>query len=263
MTLGRGWRRDTFDRHPKSKAVMSGSSRSEAFMLAVLQFLAQIRAWHVVAAGLAGVSLCIIFGRTTVVGLVGATLCGAVAVAGAAGMWRSFGAKHKVGVVMARTVGAPGGDDDVEWRFQDPRTIFLHSRRLGDSLWIDGIRIFAKNLSDRPLTNLSAIVRSHQAGREMTMNLVLDDRQLDGSEPQTVPARSGFSLLYMIPSVRDDQVSGIAAAQFVPTLGDLNFTFRYDTNQMFARLVSVREIEQQLSRIDHEDDNAAPIPTRP
>jgi hypothetical protein len=139
---------------------------------------------------------------------------------------------------------------------------FLHSRRPGDALWIDGIRIFAKNLSNRPLTNLRAVVRSYQAGGEMKMNLVLD-RQLDAGEPQTVPAGSEFALLYMIPAALDGRVSGIPAAQFVPAFGDLHFTSRYDTNQIFARLVSVPQIEQQLLRIEREDDNAAPAPTRP
>jgi hypothetical protein len=243
---------------------MSGGSwRLGAFMLAVLRFLTQIESWHLVAAGTAGAALCIIFGRTTTFGLVGATLCGAAALAAAADMWRSFGASRQAAVVMARTVGARGGDDDVDWIFEDPHTIFLHSRRPGDALWIDGIRIFAKNLSNRPLTNLRAVVRSHQAGREMKMNLVLDDRQLDGGEPQTVPAKSDFSLQYIIPSALDGRVSGIPAAQFVPAIGELNFMFGYDTNQMFARLVSVPEIEQQLLRIEQEDDNAEPAASRP
>jgi hypothetical protein len=232
-------------------------------MLAVLQFLTQAESWHVVAAGTAGAALCIIFGRTTTFGLIGATLCGAVALAGATHMWRSFGAPRQVPAVMARTVGAQGGDDDVDWKFEDPRTIFLYARHPGDALWVDGIRIFAKNLSNRPLTNLRAVVRSCQAGREMKMNLVLDDRQLEGSEPQIVPAKSDFSLLYMIPSAVSDRMSGIPAAQFVPAFGDLNFTFRYGTNQMFARLVSAPEIEQQLLRIEQEDNNAAPAPRRP
>jgi len=226
-------------------------------MLAVLRFLMHIESWHLVAAGATGAALCIIFGRTSTFGLIGATLCGAVALAGATNIWRSFGAARQVAVVTARTVGAQGESDDVEWRFEDP-TIFLHSRRSGDALWIDGIRIFAKNLSNRPLANLRAVVRSHQAGREMKMDLVLDDRPLDGSEPQTVPAGSDFSLLHMIPSALDDRLSGIPAAQFVPAFGDLNFMFKYDTNQMFARLVSVPEIEQQLLRLEHQDDNAAP-----
>ena len=231
-------------------------------MLTVLQLLAQTQSRHLVAAGTLGAALCIMFGRTTIFGLVGATLCGAVALAGAMQMWRSIGASHQAPVVMAKTVGAQDGDDDVDWKFQDPHTIFLHSRRPGRTLWIDGIRIFAKNLSNRPLTNLRAVVRALQTGREMKMHLVLDHRQLDGSEPQTVPAKSDFSLLYMIPPALDDRVSGIPATQFVPAFGDLNFMFGYDADQMFARLVSVREIERQLSRIDHEDDDAASMPRR-
>jgi hypothetical protein len=213
-----------------------GSAWLDAFMFAMLRFLAHIESWHLVAAGVAGAALCIVFGRTNPFGLIGATLCGAVALAGAANMWRSFGAPRQVAVVMARTVGAQGGYDDV--------------------------RIFAKNLSNRPLTNLRAVVRSYQAGGEMKMNLVLD-RQLDAGEPQTVPAGSEFALLYMIPAALDGRVSGIPAAQFVPAFGDLHFTSRYDTNQIFARLVSVPQIEQQLLRIEREDDNAAPAPTRP
>jgi hypothetical protein len=243
---------------------MSGAAtRLDTFMLAVLQFLAQVESWHLVAAGFAGAALCMIFARATTFGLIGATLCGAVALAGATDMWRSYGAPRPVAVVTAKTVGAQGADDDVEWKFEDPRTIFLHSRRPGDALWIDGIRVFAKNPANRPLTHLTAVVWSYQAGREMKMNLVLDDRQLDGSEPQTVPAGSEFSLLYIIPSALGDRMSGTPAAQFVPTFGDLNFTFRFDTNQIFARLVSVPQIEQQLERIEREDGNAAPAPARP
>jgi hypothetical protein len=79
------------------------------------------------------------------------------------------------------------------------------------------------------------------------------------------PFRPGpkFSLLYIIPSVLGDRAPGTPAAQIVPAFGDLNFTFRYDPNQMFARLVSAPEIEQQLLRIEQEDNNAAPAPRRP
>jgi hypothetical protein len=122
------------------------------------------------------------------------------------------------------------------------------------------IRIFAKNLSDRPLSNLTAVVRSHQAGREMKLRLVLDDRQVDASESQTVPPKSEFSLLYIIPSMLDDRVSGIPADQFPRAFGDLNFMFGYDANQMFARLVSVPEIEEQILRIEREDGNVLPMP---
>src|SRR5258708_23266844 len=194
---------------------MSGDpSWWRVFMLSVLQFLTRVEPWHLVAAGIAGAALCIVFSRTTILGLVGATLCGAVALAGAVDMWRSYGAPRQIAMVTAKTVGAPGGDDDVEWKFEDPRSIFLHSRRPGDALWIDGIRIFAKNLSDRPLGNLTAVVRSHQAGREMKMSLVVNDRQVGTSGAQSVPPRSEFSLLYIIPSMLDDRVSGIPAAQF-------------------------------------------------
>jgi hypothetical protein len=141
-----------------------GSSWLDAFMLAVLRLLTHIESWHLITAGAAGAALCMIFGRTSTFGLVGATLCGAVALAGATDMWRSFGAPRQVAVITARTVGAQGGDDDVEWKFDGP-TIFLHSRRPGDALWIDGIRIFAKNLSNRPLANLRAVVRSYQGGQ--------------------------------------------------------------------------------------------------
>src|SRR6202023_95407 len=128
---------------------------------------------------------------------------------------RSYDAPRQIPMVMARTVGAPGGDDDVEWKLEDPRSIFLHSRRPGDALWIDVIRFFATTLSSaRPLNKLRAVVRSHQAGRQMKMSLVLDDRQVDASEPQTVPPKSEFSLVHIIPSMLNDRVSGIPAAQF-------------------------------------------------
>jgi hypothetical protein len=75
-------------------------------------------------------------------------------------MWRSYGAPDRIVIVAARTVGASGGDGDVDWKFEDPRSIFLYSRRSGGLLWIDGIRILASNQSDRPLTNLRGVVRS-------------------------------------------------------------------------------------------------------
>jgi len=230
------------------------------FMLSVLYFLARIESWHLVAGGVTGAVLCIGLGRTTTLRLVGATLCSSVALAGVAAMWRSYAAPRQIAVVTARTIGARGGDDAVEWKFEDPRSIFLHSRRPGDALWIEGIRIFAKNLSDRPLNNLTAVVRSRTGGKDMKMYLVRDDRQVGASDSLTVPSKSEFLLLYIIPSMLDDRVSGIPADQFLRAFGDLDFMFGYDTNQMFSRLVSVPEIEQQLLRIEREDGNALPTP---
>ncbi len=183
-------------------------------------------------------------------GWIGATLCGAMALAGAAQMWNSYAAPPRIAVVTAKTVGSPGGDDRVEWRFADPHSIFLYSRHPGDALWIDGIKVLAKNLSDRPLSNLRAVVRSYKAGREMKMSLALDGRQVDAGEPQSVPPKSEFSLQYVIPSMVDERVPGLPEGEFLRVFGDLSFMFGYDTNQMFARLVSVAEIEQQLSRIE-------------
>jgi hypothetical protein len=240
---------------------MSGDpSWSSDFMLSMLQLLIQIRARDVVVASLAGAALLLLIDRPTILSLTGATLCGAVALTGAWEIWRSYDAPRQIAMVTARTVGAPGGDDDVEWMFEDPRSIFLHSRRPGDVPWIDGIRIFAKNLSARPLSNLSAVVRSHKAGRDMRMIVVLDDRQMDAGEPQTVPPMSAFSLRYVIAAAPDDRVTGIPAAQFLRAFGDLEFMFGYNTRQMFTRLVSVPEIEQQLLRIEREARAAVPAP---
>ena len=219
-------------------------------MLSVLQFLVRIEPWHLLAAGIAGVALCIGFGRTSIMGWIGATLCGAMALAGAAQMWNSYAAPPRIAVVTAKTVGSPGGDDRVEWRFADPHSIFLYSRHPGDALRIDGIKVLAKNFSDRPLSNLRAVVRSYKAGREMKMSLALDGRQVDAGEPQSVPPKSEFSLQYVIPSMVDERVPGLPEGEFLRVFGDLSFMFGYDTNQMFARLVSVAEIEQQLSRIE-------------
>jgi hypothetical protein len=85
----------------------------------MLPFLAQIQSWHL-AAGLAGAALCIGLGRTAVLALIGATLCGAIALTGIVDMWRSYGAPDRIVIVAARTVGASGGDGDVDWKFEDP-----------------------------------------------------------------------------------------------------------------------------------------------
>jgi hypothetical protein len=238
---------------------MSGnSSWWGTFMLSVLQLLIQIEAWHLIAAGLVGAALCIVLGRTTTLGLVGATLCGAVAIAAAVTMWRSHGSPRQIATVMARTVGTPGGDDVVEWKFDPPYSIFLASRRSGDLLWIDGIQIHAKNASDRPLRNLTAVVRSYMGQKEIKLRLVLADRQVSAGESQAVPSNSEFSLLYLIPAMSGDGAPGVPAGQFLQAFGDLYFNVRYDINQMFARLVSVDEMDQQLSRLERDVGNAFP-----
>jgi hypothetical protein len=239
------------------------SSWLDVIATAMLPLLAQIESWHLIAAGIVGAALCLGFGRTATLGLVGATLCGAVALTGIVVMWRSYGAPPQVALVTARTVGARGGDDRVEWRFEDARSIFLHSRRAGDALWIDGIRVFAENLSDRPLNNLSAVVRSYMGGKEMKLSLVVNDRRLESIEAQSVPPKFGFSLLYVIPAMLDDRASGIPADQFLQAFGDLYFTFRFDTNQIFARLVASSEIERQISRIEQENVLPKPSNGRP
>jgi hypothetical protein len=234
----------------------ANSSWWDAFALSLLQLLLQIEAWHLIAAGLVGAALCVFLGRTSTLGLVGATLCASVAIAAAVTMWRSQGPPPQI-TVMARTVGAPGGDDVVEWRFDAPYSIFLVSRRSGDLLWLDGIRIYAKN-SDRPLGNLTAVLRSYLAPKEIKLQLVLGDRQVSASEPQTVPPNSEFSLLYLVPATSDAGAPGVPARQFLRTFGDLYFNVRYDTNQTFSRLISVAEMDGQLSRLAQGMGDALP-----
>jgi hypothetical protein len=55
-----------------------------------------------------------------------------------------------------------------------------------------------------------------------------------------------------------DRVSGVPADQLSRTFGDLYFTFRYDINQIFARLVSMPEIEQKILRIGQASALPAP-----
>jgi hypothetical protein len=227
-------------------------------MLSVLQLLIQIKAWHLIAAGIVGAAVCIVLGRTTTLGLVGATLCGAVAIAAAVTMWRSPGSRDHAVIITASTVGAAGGDDVVEWRIDTPYSIFLASRRSGNLLWIDGIQIQAKNSSDRPLLNLRAVVRSHLGQKEMRLQLVLADRRVSASEAQTVPPNSEFSLLYLIPAMPGDGARGLPADQFLHAFGDLYFNVGYEINQMFARLISVDEMDRQLSRIEREIGDASP-----
>jgi hypothetical protein len=238
---------------------MSGnSSWWDALMLSVLQLLIQIEAWHLIAAGFAGAALCIVLGRATTLGLVGATLCGAVAIGAAGTMWLSQSSPDRVVIVTASTVGAPGGDDVVEWKIDPPHSILLVSRRSGGLLWIDGIQIHAKNLVDRPLRNLTAVLRPNFGQKEIKLQLVLADRQVSAGESQTVPPDSEFSLLYLIPAMPDGGAPGLPAGQFLHTFGDLHFTVRYDTNQMFARLISTDALDQQLARLEQEVGNASP-----
>ena len=46
--------------------------------------------------------------------------------------------------------------------------------------------------------------------------------------------------------------------QFLRTYGDLYFNVRYDTNQMFSRLISVAEMDGQLSRLAQDVGDALP-----
>jgi hypothetical protein len=237
---------------------MSGNSSWWGnFMLLVLQLLIQIEAWQLIAVGLAGAALCIVLGRTSTLGWVGATLCGAVAIGAAVTMWRSQGPPRQI-TVMARTVGAPGGDDVVEWRFDAPYSIFLVSRRYGDLLWVDGIQIYARNSSNRPLGNLTAVLRSYLGQKDIKLQLVLADRQVNASVSQTVPPNSDFSLLYLIPATSDAGPPGVPAGQFLRAFGDLYFNAGYDTNQIFGRLISVAEMDRQLSRLAQGAGNALP-----
>ena len=165
-------------------------------------------------------------------------------------MWRSHAAPDHVAIVTASTIGAPGGDDVVEWKIDAPYSIFRVSRQSGDLLRIDGIEIHARNLSDRPLRNLRAVVRSYLGQKEIKLQLVLADRQVSAGESQTVPPSSEFSLLYLIPATPGGGAPGAPAGQFLWTFGDLYFNVGYDTNQMFTRLISVDEMDRQLSRSD-------------
>ncbi len=229
-------------------------------MLSMLQLLIQIEAWHLIAAGLIGAALCIILGRTTAPGLVGATICGAVAIAATVAIWRSQSSPDRLVTVTASTVGVPGGDDMVEWKIDAPDSIFLVSRRSGGLLWIDGIEIHARNSSDRPLRNLTAVLRSNLDQKEIKPRLVLAGRPVSAGESQTVPPNSEFSLLYLIPAMPGGGAPGLPAGQFLRTFGDLYFNVRYDTNQMFARFISTDAMDRQLARLEQDVENALPAP---
>jgi hypothetical protein len=95
-------------------------------------------------------------------------------------MWRSQGSPRQF-TVTAQTVGASGGDDVVEWKIDAPYSIFLASRRSGGLSRIDGIQIHAKNLSDRPLRNLTAVLRPNFGQKEIKLQLVLADRQVSAA----------------------------------------------------------------------------------
>ena len=226
--------------------------------LALLGFLTQVRPWHMIAAGIVGAAICIIVGRARTTGLVGAAVCVAVAAAGIALEWRSSRAPQYIPIVTARTVGAQGGDDPVDWKLTEPYSLLLHSRRPDDGLWIDGIQIFAKNLSDRPLENLTASVGPHSGDKKMKMTLELNGRRVDWSEAQTVPAKSDFSLVYVISSTVDDRTQGMSAEQFLRDFGNLYFSVRYDINQIFARSFSAAEIERKIAVIEQDAGNAGP-----
>jgi hypothetical protein len=55
-----------------------------------------------------------------------------------------------------------------------------------------------------------------------------------------------------------DGARGLPADQFLHAFGDLYFNVGYEINQMFARLISVDEMDRQLSRIEREIGDASP-----
>jgi hypothetical protein len=121
--------------------------------------------------------------------------------------------------------------------------------------WYPDLR---QDSSDRPLGNLTAILRSYLGPKEIKLQLVLADRQVSASESQTVPPNSEFSLLYLIPATSDASAPGVPVRQFSRTFGDLYFNVRYDTNQMFSRLISMAEMDGQLSRLAQGVGDALP-----
>jgi len=220
--------------------------------LSILQFLVLFRPWHLILAGLGGIALCLAATRASIAGIVAAVPFGAIALLGLAWEWRAHTAPRSFPIVVARTVDAPGGDDSVEWKFDPPHTIFRYSRRPDGELWIEAIEIAGTNLSERSLQNTTAkmtpFARSEKRGEAVRMHLIVDGRKLPFSEPQIIPARSDFALVYPVPQT-DGTASGMPFGRFEEAFGDLHFIFRYDTGQMFSRLVTVAEMKDTLRRL--------------
>jgi len=213
-------------------------------------FLLALRPWRLALFGLGGAALCVGLGDGNTAARAAAVLFLALALWGLWWQWRWQRTPRSPPIVSARTVAALDGDDEVEWKFDEPSTIFLHSRRPGEALWIEGIRLPAANRSGRPLNNLVASVKCRPRGERFRLTLAVCNRELAPDEPQTVPPLSEFSLTCLFPA-RDGQTRpGMSVDHFLREVDSLLFVFRYDTGQMFARPVSDDDIKRQIARLE-------------
>jgi hypothetical protein len=198
-------------------------------MVRLLAMLAQLQPWHLIAFGVVGVIVCATIGLT-----------------GVLWAWRSGNGERYVFVVSARIVPDRDEAGPVEWKFDQPNSIFDYSRR-GDALWIEGLEFRAINRTGQPLQNPVARVRADRMDKDVALNLAIGDAWIDLSKGFIISPGIEFGLVSKFDIKK--KPDGVPADQFQEKFGGLTFIFSYDGGDSFTRYFTPDEIEQQILTI--------------
>lgn len=201
-------------------------------MVRLLAVLAQLQPWHLITFGVLGTIVCVTIGLT-----------------GVLWAWRSSNGERPVFVVSSRIVPDHDEAGPIEWKFDQPHSIFDYSRR-GDAMWIEGFEFRAVNRTGQLLKNPLARVRADRMDKEVLLNLAIGDTRIDLSKGFIISPGREFGLVSRFDIQKDP--AGILADQFLERFGGLTFTFSHDGGESFTRCFSPHEIEQHISAIKRE-----------
>lgn len=135
----------------------------------------------------------------------------------------------------------------IQWKF-DVNSPIAHSRRYGEPLWILGFFIKGKNISDDPLSSVTAYIRSDVTNERVDLDFVHRGSPVP-TKNFTVPPHGDFQLTKFLPSSDQRYTNGMVLDSFRVAFRRFTLVFECNGTQ-YVKHFSEQEVFHFLSVAD-------------
>jgi hypothetical protein len=162
----------------------------------------------------------------------------------------------------------PSKTNRIVWNFEDqehpPFFLGFEKTNLMESPAFVGFQAHGKNNSDKPIINVSGVVRSLITNREFPVRIMADGIPTDPRDTNGIPPFAEFDVVTKDIPVRIVNGVIVSGTESMADFAEFEFEFDYDGNK-FVRRFTKDEVDaqrQMFSRITDPDKSSVPRVTR-